>query len=173
MAIPAPDDDLAADMYEWAEETLAEAGYVHYEISNWARPGLACQHNLIYWRNEPYLGLGAAAHSWWERERRANLRHPGEYIQAVLERGEPVAEVEPIDRRLEMSETMMMGLRLLQEGVSFERFEQRFGVGMEDVYGCEIATLVARGLLERTPERVRLTRHGRLLGNQVFVEFLG
>jgi oxygen-independent coproporphyrinogen-3 oxidase len=172
-AIPAPDDDLAAEMYEWAEEALAEAGYVHYEISNWARPGLACQHNLIYWRNEPYLGLGAAAHSWWNRERRANARHPAEYIQAVSERGEPAAEVEPIDRQLEMSETMMMGLRLLCEGVSFARFERRFGVGLDDVYGAQIAGLVARGLLERTAERIRLTRRGHLLGNQVFVEFLG
>ena len=172
-AIPAPDDDLAAEMYEWAEEALAEAGYVHYEISNWARPGLSCQHNLIYWRNEPYLGLGAGAHSWWGQERRANVRHPAEYIRAISAHGTAVAEVEAIDRRIEMSETMIMGLRLLQEGVSFERFERRFGLGMEEVYGREIAGLAARGLLERTSQGVRLARRGRLLGNQVFVEFLG
>jgi oxygen-independent coproporphyrinogen-3 oxidase len=171
-ALAEPDDDRAAEMYEWAEQTLAEAGYVHYEISNWARKGFACQHNLIYWRNEPYLGLGAAAHSWMGGKRWANVRYPGEYIQALHGQLGPVAEMETLDRALEMAETMMMGLRLLQEGVAFDRFEQRFGVQMEEVYGSEIADLVARGLLERTAERIRLTLRGHLLGNRAFVEFL-
>jgi len=171
-ALPAPDDDLAAEMYEWAEETLAGAGYVHYEISNWARPGLACWHNLIYWRNEPYVGLGAAAHSWSCGERRSNVCHPADYVEAVEDDRAPVAEVETIDLSLEMAETMMMGLRLLQEGVSFERFERRFGVSMMKVYGAEIAAAVGDGLLERTADRVRLTQRGALLGNRVFVRFV-
>lgn len=171
-ALPAPDDDLAAEMYEWAEETLAGAGYVHYEISNWARPGLACRHNLIYWRNESYLGLGAAAHSWSCGKRRSNVCHPADYIEAVQDGRAPVAEAEIIDPSLEMAETMMMGLRLLQEGVSFDRFERRFGVEMLEVYGAEIAGAVGDGLLERTADRVRLTRRGALLGNRVFVRFV-
>jgi oxygen-independent coproporphyrinogen-3 oxidase len=171
-ALEPPDDDRAAEMYQWAEKVLAEAGYVHYEISNWAREGFACLHNLNYWRNEPYLGLGAAAHSWSGRQRWANVRHPEEYIRALQGPCRPVAELETLDRALEMAETMMMGLRLLQEGVPFDRFERRFGVQMEEIYGSEIADLVARGLLERTSERVRLTFRGHLLGNQVFVEFI-
>lgn len=171
-ALPAPDDDLAAEMYEWAEETLAGAGYVHYEISNWARPGLACRHNLIYWRNESYLGLGAAAHSWSCGKRRSNVCHPADYIEAVQDGRAPVAEAEIIDPSLEMAETMMMGLRLLQEGVSFDRFERRFGVEMLEVYGAEIAGAVGDGLLERTADRVCLTRRGALLGNRVFVRFV-
>jgi oxygen-independent coproporphyrinogen-3 oxidase len=171
-AIPAPDDDLAADMYEWAEDALARAGYVHYEISNWARPGRACRHNLVYWRNEPYIGLGAGAHSWWAGQRWANEPLPDHYVRA-LKRGElPVAEREDIGTELEMAETMMMGLRLLQEGVSLDRFQRRFGASLERVYAEPVAELVDRGLIELTPRRIRLTPPGRLLGNQVFARFL-
>jgi oxygen-independent coproporphyrinogen-3 oxidase len=165
-------------MYEWAEERLSHDGWDHYEISNWARPGYACQHNLVYWLNQPYLGLGAGAHSSapqsqasWQRW--ANLRLPRDYV-ATLEQGRrPIdGEVEAIDRTLEQAETMIMGLRLLQEGVSAERFQQRFGVSLEQAYGQQIRDLIARGLLERLPDRLRLTTKGHLLGNQVFVEFL-
>jgi oxygen-independent coproporphyrinogen-3 oxidase len=170
--LPLPDDDLAAELYEWAEDTLDGAGYDHYEISNWALPGYACRHNLIYWHNEPYLGLGAGAHSWLGGLRWANLRMPTDYIAALQDGRLPVAEKEAIDRALEMGETMMMGLRLLKEGVSFVRFEQRYGVSMETVYAAEISDLEKRGLLERTPECIRLTQRGHLLGNLVFVQFL-
>jgi oxygen-independent coproporphyrinogen-3 oxidase len=168
----APDDDLAAEMYAWAEEMLAEARLVHYEISNWALPGHACQHNLIYWRNEPYVGLGAAAHSWYDGVRRSNLRVPGEYIDVLRAGRSPIDEEEAIDPALEMGETMMMGLRLLEEGVSFARFTRRFGVSMDDVYRSQIEGLITRGLLARTPDRIHLTKRGHLLGNQVFAEFL-
>jgi oxygen-independent coproporphyrinogen-3 oxidase len=170
--LPSPDDDLAAEMYEWAAEMLGHAGYAHYEISNWALPGYACRHNLTYWRNEPYLGLGAGAHSWWGNRRWADLPSPEDYVASLCAGRLPVAGEEAIDPRLNMGETMMMGLRLLEEGVSFARFERRFGVPMDGVYGAEIAGLVERGLLERTPERVRLTPRGYLLGNQVFAQFL-
>jgi oxygen-independent coproporphyrinogen-3 oxidase len=175
-ALPAPDEDLAAEMYEWAEASLAAAGFHHYEISNWALPGRASRHNLGYWRNEPYLGLGAGAHSWWDGLRRANWSDPQAYLEAVREGREPVGEQETIGRALEMGETMMMGLRLIEEGVSLARFEARFGLSLEAVYGAEIADLVERGLLERArtgaTERLRLTERGRLLGNQVFAAFL-
>jgi oxygen-independent coproporphyrinogen-3 oxidase len=175
-ALPPPDEDLSAEMYEWAEAALEAAGFVHYEISNWALPGRACRHNLVYWRNEPYLGLGAGAHSWWDGLRRANLPDPQVYVDAIRAGRAPVADQEPIDRALEMGETMMMGLRLLEEGVAMARFEARFGVPMEAVYGAEIDRLVARGLLARVPadapRRIRLTVRGHLLGNQVFAAFL-
>lgn len=171
-SVPAPDDDLAADMYTWAEEYLQAAGYVHYEISNWARPGFECRHNLIYWRNQPYLGLGAGAHSWWGGKRRANIAHPERYIEAIQGGNLPIAWEEEIDRPLEMGETLMMGLRLLEEGVATVRFAARFGVGLEAVYGNEIDDLVGQGLLERTPQGIRLTSRGHLLGNLVFERFL-
>jgi oxygen-independent coproporphyrinogen-3 oxidase len=201
-ALDAPDEDLAADMYEWAEERLEGAGYLHYEISNGARPGCESQHNLIYWRNEPYLGLGAGAHSWYAGRRWANVEDPAAYIARLSDsqradpafsssppwsirgglRGGAAVEIQEIDRRTAMSETMMMGLRLLQEGVSDARFRQRFGVSLEDVYHAEIEAAIAEGLLERGASSgatgegvngVRLTRRGHLLGNRVFVRFVG
>jgi oxygen-independent coproporphyrinogen-3 oxidase len=175
--LPSPDEDMAAEMYELAEERLAEAGYWHYEISNWAtvHPRIPnpymCHHNLTYWRNESWLGVGAGAHSWMDGRRWANVRHPREYV-AALERGDtPAAETEPINRRLEMGETMMMGLRLA-EGVDDARFCARFGVGLEATFGESLAQLHSIGLLVWDGYVARLTARGRLLGNQVFMHFL-
>jgi oxygen-independent coproporphyrinogen-3 oxidase len=187
--LPAPDDDLAADMYELAEERLAEASYFHYEISNWARgvaqhamddASFVCQHNLGYWRNEAYLGVGAGAHSSWAGQRWHNRLLPQDYVACMAEEqggampweSPVVAGVETINWALAMGETMMLGLRLLEEGVSLSRFADRFGCSLEEVYRTELSALQAAGLLERRPDRVRLTRRGRLLGNQVFVHFL-
>ncbi len=171
-ALPEPDDDLAADMYILAKEMLNQAGYLHYEISNWAQPGYECQHNLIYWRNQPYIGVGAGAHSWWGGKRWANLNRPTDYVAAIERGALPIQEAETIGRSLEMGETMIMGLRLLHEGVALTRFQTRFGVAMDQVYAGEIDDLVAQGLVERTPTRIRLSKRGHLLGNQVFGQFL-
>jgi len=189
-----PDDDQAAAMYEHAEEVLAGAGFAHYEISNWARfvgAGLAsaqvgdregsplrydasiCRHNLAYWRNEPYLGLGAAAHSWHDGERWWNVADPAAYIARVAAGRSPVAERQAIDQPTEMAETMFMGLRLVEEGVAFARFQARFGVDARDVYRQELRELQEVGLIAvQGDERVRLTRRGRLLGNEVFYRFV-
>ena len=167
-----PDPDLAADMYEMAESRLVKAGFFHYEISNWARPNLkVSQHNLTYWRNETWLGMGAGAHSWMDGHRWANAPRPREYIAALEQGRAPVAETEAIDRRLEMGETMMMGLRLA-EGVGDARFCARFGVGLEAAFGTELAQLQNLGLLAWNGQTARLTARGRLLGNQVFMRFL-
>ncbi len=186
---PTPDDDLAADMFDLAEEMLEDAGFIHYEISNWARatptanlqsfdfaqdrpPTSICRHNLAYWRNDPYLGFGCGAHAWFGGRRSANVRHPRAYVEAI-EAGRGVeAESESISRALEMGETMMLGLRLLEEGVTFERFAARFGVDLREVYRKEIERLAKIGLLDVNSERVRLSRQGRLVGNRVFREFL-
>jgi len=179
--LPAPDDGAAADMYELAEELLDRAGYAHYEISNWARRGAgdaasdlppwACRHNLKYWHNRPYLGLGSAAHSYDGRCRRANVTSPQEYIARVEAGRDLVAEEECPDRDQRMDETMMLGLRLI-DGVSHETFVRRFGVDLSDVYGAEIADLSEDGLLQADERGIRLTARGRLLGNRVFAAFL-
>ena len=197
--LPPPDDDLAAEMYELAEEMLEKAGYLHYEISNWARGTVlkaqcskfssqftirhspfVCQHNLVYWRNGAYLGVGAGAHSSWDGRRWHNLLSLQDYVAQMAGGGggeapweSPVtAEVEVIDGPLAMGETMMLGLRLLEEGVPLACFTARFGRSLPDVYRDELAALQAEGLLEQRPDRVRLTQRGRLLGNQVFARFL-
>lgn len=172
-AVPEPDPDQAADMYEAAEQMLDAEGFVHYEISNWAVSEAAeCQHNLVYWRNEPYLGLGAGAHSWTGGRRRANLASPAEYAARMAAGMPAVEEAEQISPEMEMGETMMLGLRLLQEGVEYARFQERFGAGLRERYGAEIDELVERGLLEVGPRGIVLSERGRLLGNQVFMRFL-
>jgi oxygen-independent coproporphyrinogen-3 oxidase len=172
--LPAPDPDLAADMYELAQETLSGTGFVHYEISNWARsPEFVCRHNLIYWHNEPYLGLGAGAHSWRHGRRWSNRTRPEEYIGRVRDGLAPTAMEETIGPELEMGETMMLGLRLLGEGVTFARFQARFGLDLRVQYAGALEELAALGLIQTTEEQVVLSRRGRLLGNQVFFRFLG
>ncbi len=170
---PMPDDDLAADMYELAEEMLARAGYVHYEISNWARADspLRSRHNLTYWHDEPYLGFGAGAHSYIGGARYWNVLSPVDYIRRI-ERGEDViAGREEIDRELEMAETLILGLRL-DEGVAFERFQARFGEDARAKYASQLMETRDLGLIELTDERVRLTPRGRLLSNEVFWRLL-
>lgn len=166
-----PDADLAADMYCWAEDTLSESGYDHYELSNWARTGHECRHNLTYWRNEPYLGMGAGAHSFYGGRRYHNASRPEEYVKLTAEQEDCVESGEEIDAATEMSETMIMGLRLC-EGVPFEEFERRFGRPLLEVYSNEVRDLVSQGLLDVNARRVRLTPRGRLLGNEVFEAFL-
>jgi oxygen-independent coproporphyrinogen-3 oxidase len=169
--LPAPDPDVAADMYEISEEELARAGYMHYEISNWAVPGRECRHNLVYWHNEPYLGFGAGAHSFDGAFRYHNALSPQEYMERIASGREAVTGREEIDRTTEMSETVILGLRL-REGVSFCDFQARFCVTLEGTYSAQIQELVALGLAEVNSGALRLTTRGRLLGNEAFQLFL-
>lgn len=183
--VPAADDDLAADMYEWAGARLEQDGLRQYEISNWARSGqdgslLVSRHNLQYWLNRPYLGLGAGAHGYAAGVRTANVLGIGAYI-ARCEDGAPreyplgpaLANAVVVDETAAMQETMMVGLRLVEQGVSDTTFTKRFGRGLTDVFGEQIARLTRQGLLEWDGDRLRLTHRGRLLGNRVFIEFVG
>lgn len=177
--LPMPDPDLAADMYLLADEIFARNGFEQYEISNWSRPGHACRHNLQYWRNLPYLGFGAGAHGYAAGERYSNVLAPGAYIERLAAPGAGAFPVSPalqqttrIDRDDEIGETMMMGLRLTTEGVALEAFAARFGQALPERFPRELKRLTARGLIEISDGRLRLTRAGRLLGNQVFQEFV-
>lgn len=177
-----PDPDMAADQYEWTRARLAQAGYGQYEISNWAKPGHECQHNLIYWRSEPYLGMGAGAHSFFAGRRMANVDAPNRYEEAVnasyeekLATGRAelrqVTSGETPDEATMRADMMITGLRLL-EGVSLPGFAERFGVTVDKAFGPALQRHEGLGLLERTSERVRLTDRGLLLANEVFVDLL-
>jgi oxygen-independent coproporphyrinogen III oxidase len=171
--LPSPDPDLVAEMYDWAEAACAAAGYEHYEISNWARePGLRCRHNLGTWRNEPYLGFGAGAHSWAGGKRWWNVAHPADYIARVSSGSSPVAAVEEIPPGLEMAETTILALRLLQEGLDLVRFRQRFGTDPRQEYAGQVEELLALGLVEEDAQRLRLSQRGHFLANQAFYRFL-
>jgi oxygen-independent coproporphyrinogen-3 oxidase len=182
------DEDTSADMYEIAEELLGEAGYHHYEISNWALPERECAHNLTYWHNLPYVGLGAGAHGWYGGHRYSEARPIREYISRVrttIERAGHTSEIdetvelpaaaivddEVISPMLEMSETAIVGLRL-SEGINRSSFALRFGQDFERVFGPRLVDVRAAGLLNDTDAQVRLSKRGRLLGNEVFECFL-
>ena len=178
--LPIPDPDLAAEQYEWTMDFLASEGYVQYEISNWALPGRECQHNLQYWRNLDYLGFGAGAHGYAGGFRYSNVLRIKTYIDRLTS---PLSSfVFPLSPatvnqhvntpRDDMQETMITGLRLTTEGISSEGFQQRFGALLPDVFGKEIQHLEKVGLLEWAGDTLRLTKRGRLLGNQVFMEFV-
>ena len=185
---PEPDGDVQASMYEWSQERMAEAGYQQYEISNWARPGQECRHNLVYWRNGDWLGLGAGAHSHLSGTRFADVYSPKRYVQlvqevadagpsngtdvaALLKSMRQVTYVEEPRPELARADTLIMGLRL-NEGVSLPEFRRRFGAGAEAAYAATFAELTELDLLERTNDRIRITNRGRLLANEVFVRLL-
>lgn len=179
-SLPTPDDDLAADMYDMASERLAKAGYEQYEISNWAKPGHQCRHNLQYWRNWPYIGLGPGAHGYAAGKRYWTVRPPQQYIDCLSDKGiESTFPLSPavddyvdIGREDEIGETLMMGLRLTQEGIGRKDFEARFGADVATLYAAAIDRLVGQGLLEIDAQRLKLTSRGRFLSNAVLREFI-
>ena len=190
-SIELPDGDVAADMYEAAAERLHAQGFWQYEISNWARGAASAPeiwalppngrtegigphisyHNLMYWRNESWLGLGAGAHSWFRHRRWSNYPHPETYINAMRSEQLRGFSDDVVSLPIEWGETMMMGLRLA-EGVTDARFYERFQLHLPEVYDQAIDRVCRLGLASWDGERLRLTSRGRLLGNQVFEEFL-
>jgi oxygen-independent coproporphyrinogen-3 oxidase len=219
---PTPDPDLQAELYLRAAQRLEPAGYEHYEISNWAQPGRRCRHNLTYWRNGFWLGLGAGAHSHLpgnveqgagnrkqgtgEQQAASNRQQdpgstvplfhcstgyrfaaeaaPRRYIELVNETWEgwqggrltlddmrQVTFREEDGPARELSDTLVLGLRL-SEGVSLRELEQRFGRAALEGHAAAFEEAISFGLLERADGRLRLTRRGRLLANEVFVRLL-
>jgi oxygen-independent coproporphyrinogen-3 oxidase len=194
--LPLPNPDLAADMYEYAEEFLEGQGYVHYEISNWAldrgrltadhvAPSLACRHNIQYWRSLPYLAFGAGAHGYADGYRYSNALRIKTYIDRLTNvstsdmdfpLSPAVVNQHKQTLKDDMSEYMLNNLRLVHAGVAESDFGLRFGSALLEVYPNEINELIHSGLLEKkTSENsdvFRLTKRGRLLGNQVFLRFV-
>ncbi|WP_239617443.1 radical SAM family heme chaperone HemW [Cohnella mopanensis] len=171
--LPLPEEDVELAMYEHLMERLGEAGYRHYEISNFARPGFESRHNTTYWHNEPYYGLGAGAHGYALGQRHMNIKGVQPYIDAA-NIGLPRMERNVVSVQEAMGDFMMVGLRL-QEGVTQLSFERQFdGAKLEEVFGEELQRLVKVGLLEKSEQNAgyRLTPKGILLGNEVFGAFV-
>lgn len=169
--ITLPCDDEQAEMFEWVMEYLKAAGYDHYEISNFAKPGYQCLHNQIYWRNEAYIGFGAGAWSFFEGVRYGNVEELDAYIEHMEKEQSPVEKHDHIDMSTEMTETMIMHLRMCS-GISREYFYNRFKLNIEKVYGDVINDLKSWGLLVEEEGYLHMTPRGVLLGNCVFEKFL-
>src|SRR6266581_2724783 len=165
------DEDLCADMYEYADERLHAAGYENYEISNWALPGYQSRHNLTYWQNLPYLGMGAGAYSFFGSRRFSNVREPLAYIRLLRAGQRPEAESESVDRAQAMSETAFLALRTAM-GLHLPTFEERFSQPFTQFAGNRLQLVEEAGLLEHDHDWLRLSKRGRLLGNEVFLRLL-
>lgn len=168
-------EDLSADMFEAADRVLTCAGYEHYEIANYARPGFRSRHNSGYWKRDGYLGLGPGAHSFLRCSdygiRFGNTADPDEYVRSI-NRGElPHRDRIELTREDALAEFMFLGLRMA-EGVRSSDLEREFGVSLWEKYGKTLDELISQELLTADKEGVRLTSRGMLLSNQVFGRFL-
>jgi oxygen-independent coproporphyrinogen-3 oxidase len=166
------DDGSEARLYAAAIERAARAGFEHYEISNFARPGYRCAHNENYWRNGSYLGLGVGAASYLAGVRSTHTRELEAYCAAALGGGEIPGESEQLAGDERTGEATMLALRTL-EGVDTREFRERYDVDFHARYAGVIAELTAAGMLHIAGERVQLTERGRFLANDVCGAFLG
>lgn len=164
-------EDLCADMYEYAEERLRAEGYENYEISNWSLPGHQCAHNLTYWWNLPYIGMGAGAYSFFNGQRFSDVLDPQAYIRLLKTGQRPVAESEDVTPLQEMTETSFLALRTAM-GLHLPSFEERFGKSFDLFVGERLHPVEEAGLLSREDNWLRLSERGRLLGNEVFYRLL-
>jgi oxygen-independent coproporphyrinogen-3 oxidase len=165
---PKPDEDLAAEMYAMMIETVCEAGYEHYEISNFCLPGFESRHNSKYWTGAPYYGFGNSAHSYDGLRRRwANERDVAKYFEWIEKNESPIVEQTDLSEDDARSESIFLGLRLMR-GIDFENYRSRFGIDLRDEFNGELDRLSEAGLIEICNERLRLTSRGALLSNEVF-----
>jgi oxygen-independent coproporphyrinogen-3 oxidase len=183
-----PGEDEMAEFYEEAQRVLAEAGYHHYEISNWAKPGFESKHNLKYWRREAYLGFGAGAHSFSGKQRWANVHDAAEYVAAMegaekneaeqpglavplglimAGRASAIEQLEAVSVEQALEEELFLGLRQL-DGIDVGRIEREYGVEL----GGKLEKLETAGFMERRGDLVRLAEGKLSVSNEVFVELM-
>jgi oxygen-independent coproporphyrinogen III oxidase len=167
-AAAVPSEDEMADFYEMAQEKLGAAGYHHYEISNWAKPGFESKHNLKYWRREAYLGFGAGAHSFSETERWANAHDAAEYVKAMSSGRLPIEQHEVLTPERALEEELFLGLRQL-DGIDVGQIERAYGVTLASRFD----PLALAGLVMREGNVVRLAPGRLSVSNEVFVELMG
>ncbi len=165
------DDESDREMYYLAIDILRKKGFKHYEISNFAQPGFECGHNLIYWNAEPYIGVGAGAHSYFQGKRFNNLYKINDYISALSRQEGPSENVQIIDRKESIKEYMILRLRLI-DGIDADEFEKRFGENIFKLFARQFDRLLKRGLLESDGKLIKLSPLGLDLANQVFLEFI-
>lgn len=166
-----PNEDEEFDMYKWAIKFLEESGFEHYEISNFARPYKRSMHNLIYWQNKPYLGIGAGAYSFIKGYRYMNYESPARYTKEMMSGKLPVDNGEKLSLRKRMIETIILGLRT-KDGVGYQKFKIRFKVDINNVFHKQISKLINLRLLQKDDFKIKLTKRGIFLANIVFREFV-
>ncbi len=169
LEMPQEEEQLA--QYQQTLRTMADAGYEHYEISNFCRPGRECRHNLIYWNNGEYIGLGPGASSYLAGVRSRNCNLPARYIREVHATGQAVEFEETLEPRQAMGETLMLGLRL-QKGIGIDAFEERFRTTLRQAYGRTLDGLLEKDLIQLDDNRIALSPKGLFLADSVILEFI-
>lgn len=168
--LPLPKEELEAEMFEYIIAELEQAGFEHYEISNFSKPGFESRHNLMYWDNAEYYGIGAGASGYVNGVRYKNhgpIRH---YLSAVEEGNACITE-DHLSQKEQMEEEMFLGLRK-KSGVSMARFEEKFGQSFAGLYGEIVRDLVQQGLMQIEGDHVRMTKRGLFLGDTVAERFI-
>ena len=166
-----PHEDIQLEMYKTTIQVLEDAGYSQYEISNFSKPGMESQHNINYWNNGEYLGVGAGASSYLNGERSKNINLPSIYIREIETKASAVDTRERLEPLQAMGETLMLGLRLLK-GVSIDVFENRFQVSFQKVYGKVVESLLNQELITLNENRIALSRKGLFLADSVILKFM-
>jgi oxygen-independent coproporphyrinogen-3 oxidase len=162
-----PTEEAMADFYELAQRELKSAGYEQYEISNWAKPGFASQHNLKYWRREPYLGFGAGAHSFSGQQRWANIHDAAAYVSAISAGKSAIENVQSVTAELALEEELFLGLRQLA-GIDLARLERQYGVDIRN----KVRRLASHGMVEHQGDVLRLAPAKLNVSNEILVELL-
>jgi oxygen-independent coproporphyrinogen-3 oxidase len=171
-ALLVPEDEAVAEMYHLACDRLREAGYTHYEVANWSLPGHECRHNLACWYNRELYAIGVGAHGYLKPYRTENIRQTGRYIERIAAGESPVESSILVDRSVELSETVMLRLRLLQDGLDLRELERSFGRDTVSRFGPEVRELTAAGLLKRERGRVALMESAVPVANEVWQRFV-
>ena len=166
-----PGEDAEANMYELIMMEMEKHGFRQYEISNYAKLGYESLHNIVYWDNEEYYGIGAGAHSYLNGVRRSNIGPVNKYIHSLKEEKLPIREEIPLTKKDQMEEEMFLGLRKTK-GVSLSKFEAKFSESIFNVYRDNIEHLLSQQLIQINSDYIQLTKKGRMLGNEVFQQFL-
>ena len=166
-----PTEDEEFNMYKWAINYLEESGFEHYEIANFSRPHKRSMHNLIYWQNQPYLGIGAGAFSFLKGYRYMNFEDPAKYVRKLANGELPRDKGEKISLRKRMIETIILGLRT-HDGINYEKFKKRFKVDIHNTFNGQINKLVKLRLLQKDDCKIKLTKKGIFLADTVFREFV-
>ena len=164
-------DEIEAEMYSLAIDTLDRHGWKHYEISSFAKPSFVANHNLAYWDNRSYIGLGPGACGYIDGVRYSNIRGVQDYVKSLEQGRKPIADFEQLTGRDEKAETIILGLRK-RGGIQKEDYRRRFGESIEDEFEDVLDKWIGMDLLEWKGENLRFTRRGLFLANEVFVDFL-
>lgn len=165
------DENVDIEMYEYTINYLKSKGYNQYEISNYSKEGYNCEHNILYWECEHYIGIGAGASGYINENRYNNVESLEDYHLSLVKREKPIQENEILSEKDMIEEKIFIGLRM-NKGIKFEDFKKKFGIDFREKYNKQIEMLLARKLINQSFEGIQLTQKGREISNSVFIEFM-